>query len=70
MVDEKGREHEVGGSKLPEILTLPSGTYTITVVYKGQSKIGTALVSEQIPLARINVEFELEDDLFLLEDLQ
>lgn len=65
-----GATVELPNPKLPQIFTLPEGHYSLTIAYEGRAKTVDAFVSSKMPLSRINVEFELENDLFLLEDLK
>ena len=70
ITDEAGQNLPIANPELPLMLTLPEGAYTLTLTYRGHTRIATGYVTKQSTLAKVHAEFELEDDLFLLEDLR
>lgn len=70
ITDTQGNNHEIENAALPAFLTLPEGNYTLTIAYEGRTETEQAFVSPNIALSKVNVTFEVEDDLFLLEDLK
>ena len=68
--DDQGQAIEVEKSELPQILTLPEGSYRLIISYQGRTREETGYVSASLPLSRVNAEFEVEDEMFLLEDMR
>lgn len=68
--DESGKPVAFGDGDLPRILILPEGGYDLIISYQGRTVERSAYVSSTLPLSKINAVFELEDDLFLLEDVR
>ncbi len=68
--DENGKNYDIPNPVLPRMLILPAGTYELTITYRGHTRTTMGFISPGLPLSKANVEFELEDDLFLLEDLR
>lgn len=56
--------------ELPLLMTLPEGNYELIIEYGGQTKKTSVFISDSIPQSKAHVEFEIEDDLFLMEDLR
>ena len=61
---------EVEQTELPLIIDLPEGNYDISFSYQGRTTVKKAVVSSSLPLSRVNAEFEVDADSFLLEDLK
>ncbi len=70
ITDESGKPVAFGDADLPRILTLPEGGYDLVISYQGRTLERSAYVSSTLPLSKINAEFELEEDQFLLEDIR
>ncbi len=70
IIDADGEDVPLSAVDLPRFFNLPEGSYRVIISYKGRPSEVPAFVSQTIPLARAHAEFELEDELFLLEDLR
>lgn len=68
--DHPGETIDFHAGDLPVTLQLPRGNYQIIVEYEGKTEKENIFISPNIDLARVHVEFEMEDEKFLLEDLR
>jgi serine/threonine protein kinase len=68
--DDAGETVPFQDGELPQVLELPEGSYNLIISYEGQNKEAQAYVSGEVGLNKVNAEFKVENDLFLLEDLK
>lgn len=70
VTNEQGQAMDVANQELPQILSLPEGTYKLVVDYRGETRLMEVFVDKNNALGRVSASFDVEDNLFLLEDLR